>query len=562
VPDPQDTSAGTNEDLSGYAGRWIARLGRQIVGQGGTPEQALQAARAARFKENPEVIFVSSGQPLAFHPLLEKVRALIPSDIQAFLVGGAIRDAMLARPTHDLDFVLSKDAITLARKVADQLGAAFYPLDKERDYGRVILTTSPGHHLVLDFAAFQGADLESDLRARDFTINAMAVDVHSSPFLLDPLGGAADLRAKQLRACSPTSFSGDPVRILRGVRLASEFDFHIQRETRELMRLASSQLTRVSPERLRDELFRILESEQQVAALRALDILDALLVVLPELKEMKGVVQSPPHIHDVWNHSLEVVNKLAIVLDVLRQRRHPDAAASLHLGLLSLKLGRFRDPILAHLDTRLNTDRQLRPILLMAALYHDAGKPSTSSVDVDGSIRFFDHEKAGEQIAARRGKLLQLSNLEIDRLKTIVRHHMRPLLLVQTRRPPTRRAIYRFFRDTGAAGVDICLLSLADVFATYGHTLPQDIWTRHLDVVREFLEAWWEHPEESVSPVQLLTGSDLISEFGLKPGPIIGKILESLKEAQATGKISSRSEALDLAGELLAGTKKHDSPQI
>jgi tRNA nucleotidyltransferase/poly(A) polymerase len=545
-------------DLSGYAGRWIARLGGQIVGQGGTPEQALQAAKTARFKENPEVIYVSAGQPLAIHPLVDTVRGLLPPDTQAFLVGGAVRDALLARSTHDLDFVLSKDAIATARRVADHLDAAFYPLDKERDYGRVILSNSTEGQYIIDFAVFQGVDLESDLRARDFTINAMALDVRSPQALLDPLGGAADLRSKQLRACSPDSFTADPLRIIRGIRLASDFDFHIQRETRDRMRQASHQLARVSPERVRDELFRVLGSARPKAALFALDLLGVLPVILPELKEQKGVNQSPPHINNVWEHTLDVVQRLVLILNVLGPDYDPDSAASLHLGLLALRIGRFREQILTHLDTRLNADRTVRPLLLLAALYHDAGKPSTRSVDEDGRIRFFNHEQEGERLIARRGKQLQLSNPELAHLKTIVRHHMRPLLLAQTGQPPTRRAIYRFFRDTGPAGVDICLLSLADVFATYGHTLPQDVWIEHLDVVRTLLEAWWERPEESISPIQLLTGDDLISELGLEPGPIVGELLEGLREAQATGQVSNRREALDLAGDLLKGIKKGD----
>jgi len=558
VPTTHNKQGGSGADLSSYAGRWIARLGEQIVGQGGTPEQALRAAKAARFKENPEVIFVPTGQPLATHPLLETVRAMLPSDVQAFLVGGAVRDALISRPTHDLDFVVSKDAIQTARKVADQLGAAFYPLDKDRDYGRVILAEPPDNRLVLDFAPFESPDLESDLRARDFTINAMALDLRSPQALLDPLGGAADLRNKQLRACSPFSFTTDPLRVIRGVRLASDFDFRIQRETRELMRQAAPLLAQVSAERLRDEIFRILGSARQSAALHALDLLGVIPVVLPELTDLKGVLQSPPHINDVWNHTLDVVQRLSLILDVLGPNQSPDSAASLHLGLLTLRIGRFREQIHNHLATPPNADRPLRLLLLLAALYHDIGKPQTWSVDEDGRIRFFEHEQVGEQIITQRARQLQLSNPEIARLKTIVRHHMRPLLLAQTGHPPTRRAIYRFFRDTGPAGVDVCLLSLADVFATYGHTLPQDIWIEHLDVVRTLLEAWWERSEESISPVPLVTGDDLILEFGLEPGPTIGELLENIREAQATGQISNRREALALAGDRLKEIKTGD----
>ena len=189
----------------------------------------------------------------------------------------------------------------------------------------------------------------------------------------------------------------------------------------------------------------------------------------------------------------------------------------------------------------------MRCLLLLAALYHDVSKPATRQVDQDGRIRFLEHEQLGAQLAHRRGSLLHLSNAETERLTTIVRQHMRPLLLAQTGEAPTRRAIYRFFRATGPAGVDICLLSLADSLATYGVGLPQEIWSRHLDVIRSLLEAWWEQPEEKVTPPALLDGHDLIRAFNLSPGPEIGRLLELIREAQASGEITERAEALDYA---------------
>ena len=224
--------------------------------------------------------------PLSFLEVLEKVRAVLPSGLTVYAVGGAVRDELLGRPIHDVDFILSGGALKIGRQAANALGGAYYPLDEERDTARVILPQPDGSRLALDFAGQRGPDLESDLRARDFTLNAIAVELSDPHALLDPLGGAADLRANLLRACSPTAFENDPVRILRGVRLATAFGFHIQPETRQLMRQSVERLPRISPERLRDELFRILEGPQPATALRALDLLGVLLFVLPELGQL------------------------------------------------------------------------------------------------------------------------------------------------------------------------------------------------------------------------------------------------------------------------------------
>ena len=317
------------------------------------------------------------------------------------------------------------------------------------------------------------------------------------------------------------------------------------------MQQSVQQLPNVSTERLRDELFRILGGPQPSACLRALDLLDTLPYILPELLMLKGIAQSPPHVHDVWNHTLDVLKKLEAVLQALNPEYDPDTAASLLLGLAVLRLGRYRQQIGEHLRAQLHPERSPRALLFLAALYHDVAKPQTQTEDEAGRIRFLGHDQQGAKITEARARALCLSNGEIGRLKKIVSHHMRPILLSQSGRQPTRRAIYRFFRDSGPAGVDICLLSLADVLATQGASLQAESWVTHLDVVRTLLEAWWERPEESVSPPLLLNGSDLMKEYHLQPGPLVGRLLEAIREAQAAGQIVTRKQALDLARDLL-----------
>jgi poly(A) polymerase len=479
--------------------------------------------------------------------ILAQIQAVLPADTPAYLVGGAVRDLLLNRATHDLDFVVPEKAILTGRNVANALRSGFYPLDSERDAGRVILTTEANEHYFLDFSSFRGVDLENDLRNRDFTINAIALNLKEPETLIDPLGGARDLQNKLLRLCSPASFENDPLRILRAVRLATEFGLRILPETRHMLRQALPGLVVVSPERVRDELFRILDGRKPVVALRTLDILGALNYVLPELEATIGVSQSPPHHEDVWSHTLSTVQKLTELLDILQPDYDGDTAANLALGLVSLRLGRYRQQLHDHLIQGPHPDRSLRALLLLAALYHDVAKPATRLIDETGQIRFLDHDQLGAQVARQRGMALHLSNAETDRLTTIVRQHMRPLLLAQSGEAPTRRAIYRFFRATGPAGVDICLLSLADSLATYGVNLPAEIWAHQLEVTRALLEAWWEQPEEKVAPPVLLNGHDLIQAFNLAAGPEIGQLLEQIREAQASGEIKERAEALAYA---------------
>ncbi len=498
------------------------------------------------------MISSSSAAANALHPLVFRIVEQLPVGLPIYLVGGAVRDLLLGRELHDLDFALPGGVIRTARTLADHLGADFYPLDTERDTARLFFNQPGDRRWVLDFAAYRGEDLLSDLRGRDFTINAMAIDIRQPSTLIDPLGGAADLHAGRLRTCSPGSFEDDPVRILRAARLSTALKLKIDRETLSRMRRAGNQLDRVSTERLRDELFRILDTPQPATALRVADAIGALQFVLPEFTALKGISQSSPHILDVWEHSLDVLTRLEALLQVLSQEYDPDQASNLMLGLAVLRIGRYRDQITENLSERLNLDRSHLALLRFAALYHDIGKAQTRQVDEAGRIRFFDHERVGAELSARRGETLRLSNLEVERLRSIVRFHLRPLLLAQGKNQPSPRAIYRYFRDTGPASVDVCLLSLADVLATYGHTLTQQVWIRHLDVIRSLFEALWERPEQSVTPPVLLNGRDLMDAFGLQAGPLIGALLEAVREAQAVGQVKDRSEALNFAERILA----------
>ncbi len=483
-----------------------------------------------------------SSHPL-LPPLVEQVRAAVPPETALYLVGGAVRDLLLNHRVHDLDFVVPGRAIPLARKVANALGGDFYPLDAERDAGRVLL---PDGQAALDFVAMQGTTLEEDLAGRDFTINAMALSLHDAS-LRDPLGGAADLRAKRLRMTGSLAFAHDPVRILRAVRMAAVFGLQIEPETRAALRAAVPQLSQVSPERIRDEVFRLLLAPKPATSLRSLDLLGALSPLFPELEPLKGLEQSEPHIYDVWNHSLHVVDKLGLVFSALDENYPADGVGELVSGLTVLRLGRYRSQISQHLVGELVPGRPRRAVLLLAALLHDAGKALTRSVDKNGRIRFFEHEARGAELIERRAKALHLSSDETELLRTIVAHHMRPFLLAHTGELPSRRAIYRFFRDAGAAGVDICLLSLADQLGKRGPNLDEAELTRTLDTLRALLEAYYEQAEEVISPPVLLNGNDLMAELGLKPGRKVGEILEALREAQAMGKVPDRAAALAFA---------------
>ncbi|HTP00943.1 MAG TPA: HD domain-containing protein [Anaerolineales bacterium] len=568
-------------ESSPYAGRWVARLEGRIVAHGGTPEQARLAAQKGHFKERLEIDYVQPAALLPLSPLVERVRLALP-DQEIYLVGGAVRDALLGKTSHDLDFAVPRNAIPLARRVADALRGDFYILDESFDTARVIVRAiSPGELALtqgatmeppagrdfLDFASYRSAKgpsgsathrpetLEADLRGRDFTVNAMAYDVRNGT-ILDPFAGAADLRARIIRAVTNTALEDDPIRILRGVRLAAALDFKIDPSTRRAMKASAHLLPAISPERQRDELFRMLDGPRPDASLRAVEMLGVFPYLLPELAAMKGVGQSAPHVADVWEHTLGVIRQLDDILAALALSRSAEDNGDLFTGMLSLRLGRYREQFAQHFAMALNPDRSLRALLFLAALYHDVAKPATKTVEASGRIRFFGHDADGAEAAARRGRAFNLSNGEVERLQRIIANHMRFHFHVNRLevegKQPSRRAIYRFFRDSGSAGVDLVLLGLADLRGTRGHLLTEATWASGLEIARLFLENYWEKPEESISPPRLLNGNELMHEMELSPGPVVGQLLNAIEEAQAMGQLGSRDQAITFAREWLA----------
>jgi tRNA nucleotidyltransferase/poly(A) polymerase len=567
---------------SPYAGRWVARLQGRIIAHGGTPEQAQRAAQNSRYKERAEISYMPHTFGFAVPPLVDAVRNILLNQ-ELYLVGGAVRDALLGHVSHDLDFAVPENAIGLARRVADALGADFYVMDQAFDVARVIVAGEGRADTViteaaeppkqgrdfLDFTSFRPAKdglqnrrrapghvttLEDDLRGRDFTINAIAYDLRAGT-ILDPLGGGADLRGKIIRRCSPTAMHDDPIRVLRGVRLAAALDFKIEKATRDAMKEAVSRLPAVSGERQRDELFKILDGKRPDAALRALEMLGVFPHMMPELAAVKGVEQSPPHVKDVWEHTLSVMQYLEGLLQALVPNLAAEKNNDLFTGLLSVRLGRYREQFAAHFAASLNPERSIRALLFFTALYHDVSKPAVKSVDETGRIRFLGHEGAGADVAAERARTFNLSNGEVERVHTIIANHMRfPFhgrLLEQGEQLPSRKAIYRFFRDTGEAAVDLLLLGLADLRGVRGSTLTQEAWSQALDVTRLLLENYWERPQETVSPPRLLNGNEAMDELALMPGPLLGELLAAIREAQAVGEVSTREQAIAFGREWL-----------
>ncbi|RKQ85053.1 poly(A) polymerase/tRNA nucleotidyltransferase (CCA-adding enzyme) [Solirubrobacter pauli] len=441
----------------------------------------------------------------------------------AWLVGGAVRDALLGRETDDVDLAIPGDPKRAARAIAKASGGTSFQLSGAFGAWRVV---APEHAWHVDLVTLRDDDILADLAIRDFTINAMAQPLGGGE-LVDPHGGREDLQRRVVRMVSAQALEEDPLRSLRAVRIAVELELEIDPATGAAAAEHASGIARVASERVFAELKRVVSAD---AVRRGLDVMEAYgltQVVLPELVELRGVEQSRFHHADVYDHTLEVLDSVALL------QRDP-VAAGLDEGV--------RDLLAEPLSDDLTRGEALR----WAALLHDAAKPATRGFH-GGRVTFMGHDAAGAELVRDVLGRLKASTRLRDYVAAVTLHHLDAGFLVHER-PLDRRAVWRYLRATQPWSADTTIFTVADRLATRGDNAGPAI-EAHLEVVRDLLAAARE--EDAAGPIRpLVRGDELIKEAGVPAGKQLGTILAQLEEDRYAGAITTREDALERAREL------------
>lgn len=472
-----------------------------------------------------------------YKPFLQVLLDLAPG---LHVAGGAVKDCLMGLPISDVDIVFPPGAEGIAARFAVMTGATRIALrenEPDKMMERVVAREGDAA-LLFDFTARRGLSVEDDLAGRDFTITAMALPL--SAFIngdfsgiIDPFGGRTAVRDKELRALSDKTFRQDPLRLLRAFRLAAELGFTIDGKTHAQIERDSALLGSVSGERVRDEIFRILEVSPCHPSIEAMDRVGLLGQVFPEIAAMKGIEQDGYHALDVWSHTMLCLKELESLLGNPREA-FGDAGAD------------FRD----YLTDAFVRGRSRAALLKLAALLHDAGKPDKVSRDVEGQTHFYGHAEAGVALAEALAERLRLAKAERDYLGLLVSSHMH--LVHLTAQPTrTRRSILHFFRKYGEDYRALFLLFAADTRATAGPKMTPGRLRLIREAVAEMLRLYEEDLRPRLQAPPLLTGRDLIDRFGLEAGPLIGEILRKVEDARLEGLVVDRDSALEVAGALL-----------
>ncbi len=448
---------------------------------------------------------------------------------QIHLVGGTVRDLLSnRRDIKDIDLLMASGSEDAARAFADAIGGSFFFLDEKRKITRVV-KHADSDTIQFDFTNFEGPDLDADLGRRDFTINAMALELRdfiahqSLDGLIDLFHGREDVKNKLVRVTKPEVLDEDPLRLLRAVRFAATLGFTIESKTVEHIRSRAKLVAEPSPERIRDELFLVLAERHANKHLMLMDALGLLLPVFPELETLRGFAPGMYHVHDVLMHSIKTVEYMDGVLDDL-QNISPEHSASVR----------------THLEEYLESRIPRKAALRFACLLHDIAKPETLT-EKDGHIRFHGHDNLGADKARSIYRRFRLSRDSEKAVTRVIKQHMR-LFNLSTPGGPSKSAMYRYCRDLGDALPESLILAQADARATR-EIMPREKYTDTTKPMAAVLDYYYSQFLK-VEAKPLVTGQDLIDR-GLKPGPKFREILEDIKERQAEGTLQDRQQALE-----------------
>jgi poly(A) polymerase len=458
-------------------------------------------------------------------------------DVRIYAAGGSVRDLLLGRRIRDLDLVVDKNPFECARSLAAFIDATFIILDEQEKVARV------AGQLTVDFSGFrrQTSNIVEDLRLRDFTINAMAVEIISPQHgwlenqeVIDPTDGLRDIDRECIRMCSLHSFEDDPLRMLRAFRFMAVLQYRIDQVTLLALERQKSEINRSSPERVKYELDLLLSSARSIGAIR--EMVDAGLYyeLFPLFHTLKGCRQPASHHLDVLEHSIFALDCLETIMNDPQRYFEPSRLIEDYLD-----------------------DARNRLLLKWAALFHDIGKPSTRK-DRDGKITFYSHDQQGALFFGKVAEKLRWSKNDSRRVSRLIAGHMWPFHLnnVFRSRPVTSRACLRLAKRFGMDLPGLFLLSMADSLAGSGPEKPAGIEESLARLYRKIEQVYEEHIRQGLTAKPLVNGHDLIRLFKLKPGPQFSEILRSVRDAQICGEIDSRTAALNWVESYLVDNKR------
>ena len=433
---------------------------------------------------------------------------------EGYLVGGSVRDALMGKSFLDRDIAI-KNAEVFARKLAEQFNATFIELDSENNIYRIVLEDKINY---LDISEIQGVNIEEDLSRRDFAMNAIAIDL-STGEIIDPFNGQQDIEKKQIRHIKDSNFIDDPLRILRAFRFASVTGFELSEEVKLCINKYKHLLFAPAKERINYELMKLFGGSKCSDTLLVMDEFGILEEIFPQVKEMKKVTPNTHHHLDLFHHVVETVRNI--------EKLYLNATKDEQEHLNTIDFGGF--PRLNHIK--------------LAGFLHDIGKFSTWTIEDTGRHRFIKHDDVGAKMCVPFLRDMKFSKKQIEYISSMIKNHIYPSNVIVA--PDlSEKVMMRYLRKMDVNVIDNIILAKADRLSARGEAITEEIVKENIDGLNKLLNFYFEKRETMKPLPKLLDGKEIMEIKKINQSPELGRIISELKEAQISGDVNTKEDAI------------------
>lgn len=447
---------------------------------------------------------------------------------EAFLIGGFVRDILMDKESHDRDLIIIEDELEIfAKDLADKINAYFIELDTVNNIYRLVLEDKINY---IDITKPIENDLEKDIKRRDLTINAIAYDINNKKFI-DIVDGIKDIKSKKIKGISEQNFEDDPLRLLRIFRFYANTGFDINKSLIKIVKENYKNINKPAKERVTTELLKLFEGNYAHDALLKMDECNLLEEIFPIYKEVKKIPSNSHHHLDLFHHLVETVRQIQILYESAE------------------------DVIKKYLDLEKGYGVKTIAFLKLAGFLHDIGKPSCWTIEEEtGRHRFIKHDEIGSKLVVPILKNLKFSKKQIEYIKKLIKFHIYPSSMMSAPEV-TDKAYMKFYRKMEDCVIDVIFLAKADRLSARGEKVTQEMVDKNINNLSWLLNNYLKM-KDNIQPIEkLLDGTDIMELLGISQGPELGKIISALKEAQISGDVNTKQEAIDFVKEFFILSK-------